>query len=150
VPPTRFSVYNTAGQTSGPPVPRHGLPIKVCLSKNMLELGKAACFFLCLASLYQAAIRAFFVPGSRWEERMLFACLHLALAGYICFMSGFVFTLPVRSNPDRGQRLTATLPVRLFFWTSACIAVLFFTSWYLADLGQQAAAYISDRALQRF
>jgi hypothetical protein len=116
----------------------------------MLELGKAACFFLCLASVYQAAIHAFFVPGARWEERMLFSCLHLGWAAYICFMSGFVFTLPLRGNPDRGQRLTATLPVRLFFWSSGCIAVLFFTSWYLTDLGQQAAPFISSRTLQSF
>jgi len=116
----------------------------------MLEVGKAACFFLCLASLYRAAMHAFFVPGSPWEERMLFACLHLALAAYVCFMSGFVFTLPLRGNPDRGQPLTATLPVRLFFWTSGCIAVLFFASWYLADLGQQASPYISNRTLESF
>jgi len=94
----------------------------------MLELGKAACFFFCLASLYQAAIHAFFVPGARWEDRMLFAELRLAWAAYICFMSGLVFTLPLRGNPDRGQRLTATLPVRLLFWSSGGIAVLFFTS----------------------
>jgi hypothetical protein len=116
----------------------------------MLELGKAACFFLCLASLYQAAIHAFFVPGARWEERMLFAALRLAWAAYICCMSGLVFTLPLRSNPDRGQPLTATLPVRLFFWSSGCILVLFFTSWYLTDLGQHAAPFISSRDLQRF
>src|ERR1700756_4429283 len=104
----------------------------------MLEVGKAACFFLCLASLYEAAIHAFFEPGARWEERMFIACLRLGWAAYVCFMSGLFFKMPLRSNPDRGQRLTATLPVRLFFWSSACIAVLFFSSWYLADLGQQA------------
>ena len=116
----------------------------------MLELGKAACFFFCLMSLYQAAIHAFFVPGARWEERMLFACLRLAWAGYVCVMSGLVFSLPLQSNPDRGQRLVATLPVRLFFWATGCIAVLFATSWYLADLSQQAAPFISSHTLQRF
>jgi hypothetical protein len=116
----------------------------------MLELGKAACFFLCILSLYEAAIHAFFVPGARWEERMLLATLRLGWAAYICFMSGLLFRIPLRSNPDRGQRLTATLPVRLFIWSSACIVVLFFSSWCLADLGQRAAPFISDRTLQRF
>jgi hypothetical protein len=116
----------------------------------VLELGKAACFFVCILSLYQAAIYAFFVPGTRWEERMLLACLRLGWAAYVCFMSGLVFTLPLRSNPDRGQPLTATLPVRLFFWSSACIITLFLTSWYFSDLGQQAAPFISGRTLQKY
>ena len=116
----------------------------------MLELGKAACFFLCLASLYEAAIRAFFVPGARWQERLLMALIRLGWAAYVCLMSGLLFRIPLRNNPDRGQQLIATLPVRLFLWSSACIVVLFFSSWYLADLGQQAAPFISDRALQRF
>ena len=116
----------------------------------MLELGKAACFFLCILSLYETAIHAFFVPGARWEERMLLALFRLGWAAYVCVMSGLLFRIPLRSNPDRGQRLIATLPVRLFLWSSACIAVLFFSSWYLAVLGQQAEPFISDRTLQRF
>ena len=115
----------------------------------MLEILKAACFFFCILALYQAAIHAFFVPGARWEERMVFALIRLAIAGYVCLMSGLLFKLPLRSNPDRNQRLTATLPVRLFFWSAASIAVLFFASWYLADLGLEAAPYISNRTLQR-
>jgi hypothetical protein len=113
----------------------------------LLELGKAGCFFLCILSLYEAAINAFFVPGARWDELMLLAGMRLGLAAYVSFMSGLVFTLPLRSNPDRGQRLTATLPVRMFFWSSGCIAVLFLASWYLADLGQQGAPFISGRPL---
>jgi hypothetical protein len=37
--------------------------------------------------------------------------------------------------------------VRMFFWSSGCIAVLFLASWYLADLGQQGAPFISGRPL---
>jgi hypothetical protein len=116
----------------------------------VLELGKAACFFFCIASLYEAAIHAFFVPGARWEQRMMQASFRLGWAAYICFISGLVFKVPIRSNPDRNQRLTATLPVRLFFWSSACIVALFLTSWYLSDLGAQAAPFISSRTLQPF
>jgi hypothetical protein len=112
----------------------------------VLEVGKACCFFFCLASLYEAAIHAFFVPGARWEQRMILASFRLLWAAYVCFMSGLVFKIPIRSNPDRNQRLTATLPVRLFFWSSACIVVLFLASWYLADLGREAAPFISSRS----
>jgi hypothetical protein len=112
----------------------------------MLEVGKAACFFICIASLYEAAIHAFFVPGARWDQRLLLAAVRLVWAGYVCFMSGLVFKMPLRSNPDRNQKLTATLPVRLFFWSSACIVALFLASWYLTDLGQEAAPFISSRS----
>jgi hypothetical protein len=64
-------------------------------------------------------------------------------------MSGLLFKMPLRGNPDRGRRLTATLPVQLFFWSSGCIVVLFLTSWYLSDLGQDAAAFISSRSHTR-
>jgi hypothetical protein len=111
-----------------------------------LELGKAGCFLAWIACLYEAAIHAFFVPGTRWEQRLVLASFRLAWAAYVCFMSGLVFKIPVRSNPDRNLPLTATLPVRLFFWSAAGIVVLFATSWYLADLGQQAAAFISNRS----
>ena len=115
----------------------------------VLELGKAACFFFCIASLYEAAIHAFFVPGARWEQRMLMAGVRLAWAGYVCALSGLVFKIPIRSNPDREKRLMATLPVRVFFWSSGAIVVLFMTSWYLSDLGQDAAPFISSRSIPR-
>ena len=36
------------------------------------------------------------------------------------------------------KSITSTLPVRLFFWSLGCIAVLFVLSWYLADAEAQA------------
>lgn len=115
-----------------------------------LEFGKAISFLLCILSLYRAAIGAFFVPGALWEERLYIALVKLALAACMCGLSGLLFTWPVRTNPGRGQPFTATLPMRMFFWSSACIAILFFSSWYLGDLAQQAAPFISNRSLQRF
>jgi hypothetical protein len=104
----------------------------------MLELAKAVSFLVCILSLYWAAISAFFVPGVQWEERMWIAAFNLLAAAAICFYSGMVFAWPSRSNPTAFQRLTATLPVRLFFWSLAGIAVLFTLSWYLADSEAQA------------
>ncbi len=104
----------------------------------MLELAKAVSFLICILSLYWAAISAFFVPGSQWEERLWIAGFKLLAAGAICFYSGMVFSWPSRTNPNAFQRLTSTMPVRLFFWAFACITVLFALSWYLAEGEAQA------------
>jgi hypothetical protein len=103
----------------------------------MLELAKAVSFLVCILSLYWAAISAFFVPGARWEERMWIAAFKLVAAAAICFYSGMVFSWPSRSNPTAFQRITATLPVRLFLWSLAGIVVVFALSWYLADAEAQ-------------
>lgn len=115
-----------------------------------LDLAKALTFFLGILSLYHAAIHAFFVPGAHWEERLGYAVVRLALAACVCFFSAFVFTWPAHSNPDRNLALTATLPARLFLWSTAGIVILFFSSWYLGDLARQAAPFISSRSLQPF
>ncbi len=115
-----------------------------------LDLTKALSFFACIVVVYHAAIHTFFVPGAKWEERLDLALLKLALAACVCFLSGLVFTWPSRTNPDRALALTATLPVRFFFWSTAVIAGLFLSSWFLGDLVQQAAPFISSRTLQRF
>lgn len=116
----------------------------------LLELCKAASFFVSILALYQASIYAFFVPGAGWRERLLLAFLRLAFAAWVCLVSGLVFTFPLRTNPERGRKLSSTLPVRLFMWGGACIVALFFCSWYLTDLAQDAAPFISSRTLQQF
>ena len=107
----------------------------------MLELAKAFSFLVCILSLYWAAISAFFVPGTQWEERMWVAAFKLVCAAAICFYSGMVFSWPSRTNPTAFQRLTSTMPVRLFFWALGCITVLFAMSWYLADAEAQSLAF---------
>jgi hypothetical protein len=97
----------------------------------MLELTKALTFFSTILSLYWTAVTAFFVPGIRWQERLYLLLAKLAIAATVSCMSGLIFTLPIRSNPDANQPLSTTLPVQLFLWASAGITVLFLTSWYL-------------------
>jgi hypothetical protein len=63
--------------------------------------------------------------------------LKLLAAAAICFYSGMVFSWPSKSNPNAFQRLTSTMPVRLFFWALACIAVLFAVSWCVSDTEAQ-------------
>lgn len=99
----------------------------------MLELAKAIALSICILSLYWVTISALFVPGSRWEERLWIAFFKLLAAAAICFYSGMVFSWPSKNNPTAFQRLTSTMPVRLFFWALACIVVCFFLSWFLAE-----------------
>lgn len=82
-----------------------------------LELGKAVSFMLSILSLYPVLVSAFFVPGTRWEERLSLAMVRIALAGCVCFLSGMLFCGGERHRRDAGQTLMRTLPVRMFFWT---------------------------------
>ncbi len=97
-----------------------------------LDLTRALSFFVCLVSLYWVTISAFFVPGTSLQERLITALLRLAFAACISFLSGLLFSWPSRTPRQSHQPLLSTLPVQLFFWALAGIAILFLTSWYLA------------------
>jgi len=115
----------------------------------MLDLAKAASFFFCILVIYEACIHAFFDPSSPLHDRILLALAYLFFAACVSVFSGFIFTWPVRSNPEYGRGLLSTLPVRVFLWASVAIVALFLSSWYLGDLARQAAPFISDRSIQR-
>lgn len=99
----------------------------------LLDLARALSFFLSILSLYWMTFSAFFVPGSRWQERLTLALLRLAFAACVCFFSGLLFSW--RSRPSRRppESVISTLPVQLFFWALAVVTVLFISSWYLAS-----------------
>lgn len=99
----------------------------------MLEIAKFISLLLCILSLYWAGISAFFEPGSQWQERLWMAGLKLLASAAVCFYSGMVFSWPSKTNPTALQRLTATMPVRLFFWAVAGMVGLFLLSWYLVS-----------------
>jgi len=98
-----------------------------------LDLSRACSFLLSILSLCWVTMSAFFVPGSRWQERLVLASLRLAFAACICFFSGLLFSWPSRPPRLRPQSVVSTLPVQLFFWTVAAVAILFVSSWYLAS-----------------
>jgi hypothetical protein len=109
----------------------------------LLELSRTISFFLSLLSLYPVLMSAFFIPGIRWEERLTMALLKVALAGCICFASGLLFcwpsgnnteaTSPEGTSAEATEPLMSTLPVRMFCWTMAGVAILFTVSWYLEE-----------------
>ena len=95
----------------------------------LLEIGKVVSFLTSIFSLYALLLSAFFVPGSRWEERLTGSLLRIVLAGCVCFASGLLF----RSSEQAHPPVIRTLPVRLFFWTLAGMSLLFVLSWYLEE-----------------
>ena len=100
----------------------------------MLEIGKALSFAASILSLYALMGAAFFVPGTRWQERLIASVARIVIAGCICFASGILFRqAALRREPESPPALTSTLPVRLFFWCVGLTAVLFAVSWFLAE-----------------
>ncbi len=101
----------------------------------LLELLRPLSFFLSMLSLYPVMLSAFFVPGTRWEERLSLALLRMVLAACLCFMSGLLYAHPgyrrSREIEETAEPLLSTLPVRLFFWAVCGMTVLFALSWWL-------------------
>lgn len=101
----------------------------------LLEILRPLSFFLSLLSLFPVLMTAFFLPGSRWEERLEMALLRIAISASVCFASGFLYSRaapgPSSANSATAEPLLSTLPVRLFFWAIAGMALLFALSWWL-------------------
>ena len=96
-----------------------------------LELLRPLSFFLSILSLYPVMLSAFFVPGTRWEERLWLALLRVTLAACVCLLSGLLYAWHPPSSPAAAEPLLSTLPVRLFFWAMAGMTLLFALSWCL-------------------
>lgn len=98
----------------------------------MLEIGKALSFAASILSLYALMGSAFFVPGTRWEDRLIASIARMAIAACVCFSSGILFRQEaLRRHPESHPALTSTLPVRLFFWGLSLMALMFLLSWSL-------------------
>jgi hypothetical protein len=101
----------------------------------LLELLRPLSFFLSMLSLYPVLASAFFVPGTRWEERLGLALLRVAVAACVCFASGLLYAHPAprhsNTTPEAAEPLLSTLPVRLFCFAIGGMALLFALSWWL-------------------
>lgn len=98
----------------------------------MLEIGKALSFAASILSLYALMGSAFFVPGARWQDRLVASVARIVIAACVCFASGILFRQEtLRQYPESPASLTSTLPVRLFFWGLSLMALMFLLSWSL-------------------
>jgi hypothetical protein len=93
----------------------------------LLDLGRVVSFAFSILSLYALLGTAFFVPGSRWEDRLIASLARIVLAGCVCIASGILF----RFETHPAVPLSRTLPVRMFVWALFGVAILFVVSWYI-------------------
>jgi hypothetical protein len=93
---------------------------------TLLDLGKVASFLMSILSLGVLLDSAFFVPATRWEDRLIASLAKVGFAGCVCLISGLLFHL---SQP--WVSLARTLPVRLFLWAIAGFSLFFVLGWYL-------------------
>ena len=94
--------------------------------KTLLDFGKVASFLMSILSLCALLDSAFFIPATRWEDRLIASFAKIGLAGCVCLISGVLFHL---SQP--GVSLARTLPVRLFLWAIAGFSLFFVLGWYI-------------------
>jgi hypothetical protein len=99
----------------------------------LLDLGRALTFFLSILTLYWVMLSAFFVPGSRWQERLAMCAARVAIAACMCFAAGLIFAWRPGTSRDPRPSPISTLPMRLFFWGLGGMATLFFLSWYIEE-----------------
>jgi len=93
----------------------------------LLELGRAISLAFSILSLYAVLDTAFFLPATRWEERLAASFARIGLAACMCLISGILFRYHARPEIS----LARTLPVRLLLWTLAAAVVLFALAWSL-------------------
>jgi hypothetical protein len=93
---------------------------------TLLDLGKVGSFLMSILSHCALLDSAFFVPATRWEDRLIGSVARVGFAGCVCLISGLLFH---HSQP--GVSLVRTLPVRLFLWAIAGFSLFFFLGWYL-------------------
>ncbi|MGA7171253.1 MAG: hypothetical protein WCA99_00325 [Candidatus Sulfotelmatobacter sp.] len=99
---------------------------------NMLvEFAKPISLIFCILSLYGVFHSAFLVPGRDIDERICGSLYLLALAATISLIGGLIFRNAADEASAGAKRVIATLPVRLFYWSSGAMLVLFIVSWYL-------------------
>jgi hypothetical protein len=99
--------------------------------KMLVEIAKPVSFIFCILSLYSVFHTAFLVPASDLHQRIYDSLAVLALSAAISFLSGLSFRATEPEPQNSQLRLTATLPVKLFFWGAGAMFVLFVVSWYL-------------------
>ena len=93
---------------------------------TLLDLGKVVSFAMSILSLCALLDTAFFVPATRWEDRLIASLARIGLAACICLISGMLFHFSQPRVP-----LARTLPVRLFLWALSGYTLFFALGWYL-------------------
>lgn len=100
----------------------------------LVEVAKPVVLVFCILSLYSVFYTAFLDPLGDPNQRVWESLALLALAAGVAVVSGLIFregTQYADARRPRHVRLADTLPIRMFYWASVIMLILFFVSWYL-------------------
>ena len=98
-----------------------------------LEIAKPIALMLCMVSLYAVFHTAFLIPASDVFQRIWDSLPLLALSAGISLIGGAIFYETTPEPSAEKRRFSATLPIRVFCWTTAAMLVFFIASWYLEN-----------------
>jgi len=103
----------------------------------LLELAKPVALLLCLLSLCAVFHTLFFAvedphlllqPHQAFDDRIFDSLFLLALSAGIALLSGLIFR---EAEPHPHPSLAATLPLRIFYWATGTMLVLFVLARFL-------------------
>jgi hypothetical protein len=97
----------------------------------LIEVAKPVAFVLCILSLYAVFHAAFLNPANDLEERVYESLHFLGVAAGVSVAGAMVFRQGMQEACARKARLAAMLPMRMFYWASGIMFVLFVVSLYL-------------------
>jgi hypothetical protein len=96
----------------------------------LLELARPVTLLCSMLSLLAVFHTAFLGPEISFSARIYDSVGMLLLAAGCSLVSGLTFREGGR-DVNSLSHITETFPVRVFFWTTGIMAVLFLVSWYL-------------------
>lgn len=97
----------------------------------LLELGRFISLLAGIVSLNAVFYTAFLMPVDGLRERIFQSLDMLILACGICLASGLIFRAWDRKVGIERSSITASLPMRIFWWFSGIVVFLFVASWYV-------------------
>lgn len=97
----------------------------------VLELGRFVSLLAGIVSLHAVFYTAFLAPLIGLRERVVQSLDVLVLAGGVCLASGLIFRWWDRKARIQTPSTAATLPMRIFWWFSGGVVLMFAASWYL-------------------
>jgi hypothetical protein len=99
----------------------------------LLEVGQFVSLLLCILCLYAFVHTVFFTPFTSTHERLLSSFKMFLLAAGVCSLSGWIFAEEEWRQGNPNPCVSATLPMKAFFWVTLAILILFLVSWYLEE-----------------
>ena len=99
----------------------------------LLELARPIALLVCILALLTLFHAAFLEPAATTFEHLEDALGPLLLAAASAIIGGFVFLPSRRARVvpiSRARDLWSTFPIRVFFWSTLGMAMLFLAAWY--------------------